>query len=214
MKTSGIYKIQSIAKPERIYIGSAVNIGHRWNCHLSDLRKSKHHSTKLQRHYNKYGESDLQFSIVFRCKEKYLLEIEQQFIDSHNPYFNECKIAGNCLGIKRSEEARRNMSKAHQGVKLSVEHIMSRAKAQTGLKRSEEVKQKWRHPHNMTEEGRNVLKNRTFSHEYIEKLKISYRGENNPNFGNTADKRSPEWRKKQSDAVKRGWEKRKLKNII
>jgi GIY-YIG catalytic domain. len=64
MNTSGIYKIESKLKPERIYIGSAINIGQRWRVHLSDLRKQKHHSKKLQNHYNKYGEVDLSFSIL------------------------------------------------------------------------------------------------------------------------------------------------------
>jgi hypothetical protein len=36
-KISSIYQIQSKIKPERIYIGSAVNIKHRWGIHLSDL---------------------------------------------------------------------------------------------------------------------------------------------------------------------------------
>jgi hypothetical protein len=34
MKISGIYKIQSIVKPERIYIGSANNINKRRTNHL------------------------------------------------------------------------------------------------------------------------------------------------------------------------------------
>jgi len=31
MKISGIYKISSISKSKRIYIGSSLNINHRWN---------------------------------------------------------------------------------------------------------------------------------------------------------------------------------------
>ena len=53
MKISGIYKIQSKLKPDRIYIGSAVNIRTRWNVHLCNLRNSMHHSKKLQRHFDK-----------------------------------------------------------------------------------------------------------------------------------------------------------------
>lgn len=55
MKISGIYKIQSKVKPERIYIGSAVNIRHRRNQHFSSLSLNNHHNKKLQYHYNKYG---------------------------------------------------------------------------------------------------------------------------------------------------------------
>ena len=54
MKTSGIYRIQSKIKSERIYIGSSVNIQSRWYHHLADLRKNIHGNSKLQNHFNKY----------------------------------------------------------------------------------------------------------------------------------------------------------------
>jgi len=76
MKIAGIYKIQSTVKPDRFYIGSSVNISKRWSCHINDLRKNKHHSSKLQNHYNKYGESDLRFTIILGCEENDLLKTE------------------------------------------------------------------------------------------------------------------------------------------
>jgi group I intron endonuclease len=85
MRISGIYRIQSKIKSERIYIGSAVDINDRWRCHLKDLRNNKHHSKKLQRHYDKYGEVDLQLSILLGCEKEDLLKTEQYFIDSYNP---------------------------------------------------------------------------------------------------------------------------------
>lgn len=39
MNTIGIYKTQSKVKPERVYIGSAVNISERWRLHLLELRR-------------------------------------------------------------------------------------------------------------------------------------------------------------------------------
>ena len=69
MKISGIYKIQSLIKPERIYIGSGCDLKRRRNYHWNDLRKNKHHSILLQRHYNKYGESDLSFSVLLGCEQ-------------------------------------------------------------------------------------------------------------------------------------------------
>jgi len=145
MKISGIYKIQSKIKPERIYIGSAVYVKNRWNLHLSDLRKNKHHSIKLQRHFNKYGEVDLQFSILLGCEKEDLLKIEQYFIDSYKPYFNNCKIAGSQLGVKRSAEAIKKMSISRKGHKWSPESIVKRTKTVTGQKRhphSKETKRK------------------------------------------------------------------------
>lgn len=105
----GIYKIQSLIKPNRIYIGSAVDLMNRWRCHLSDLKFKKHRNAKLQRHYNKYGISDLQFSILIECEKDELLKIEQYFIDSQNPYFNICKIAGRTSGYKHPESVKKKM---------------------------------------------------------------------------------------------------------
>ena len=106
---SGIYKIQSKIKPERVYVGSAVNIKHRWHEHSSALRKNKHHSRKLQRHYNKYGESDLVFSVIVPCEKEELIKEEQIFLYLYKPYFNTCKISGSTLGYRYSEESRRKI---------------------------------------------------------------------------------------------------------
>lgn len=144
MKISGIYKIESKIKPERIYIGSAVNIDHRWNIHLFDLRRNKHHSLKLQRHYNRHGESDFQFSILLGCEKKDLIDNEQFFIDSLIPYFNICKIAGSSLGIKRSEEYKRNSSESRKGKKQSEETIQKRVNKMIGHEVSLETREKLR----------------------------------------------------------------------
>lgn len=111
----GIYKIESKTKPERIYIGSSSNITNRWKVHLRSLRSNKHHSIKMQRHFNKYGESDLLFSVLLGCDKGDLLRTEQYFLDSHITYFNTSKVAGSNLGIKHTDNARKNMSIAHLG---------------------------------------------------------------------------------------------------
>ena len=109
MKNTGIYQIKSI-KTGRIYLGSAINIKTRWNRHKRDLFKNVHHSSFLQRHYNKYGIDDLIFSIVELCKKEELLLREQLYLDSLNCEFNSCKIAGSCYGTKKSEEFKRKIS--------------------------------------------------------------------------------------------------------
>jgi group I intron endonuclease len=127
MKISGIYQIQSKVKPERIYIGSAIHIHRRWYNHTSRLRNNSHHSIKLQRHVNKYGLTDLVFSILLECRVENLIVLEQVFINYHSPYFNICKIAGSTTGVPSSTK----------GKHLSEEH-----KAKLRKPKSEECKRK------------------------------------------------------------------------
>lgn len=95
---TGIYKIQSISNPDKIYIGSAINISQRWDRHLNDLRKNKHCNRHLQRHFNLYGENDLSFEILEKCKHIQLLKFEQLYIDILQPSFNICAVAGSRFG--------------------------------------------------------------------------------------------------------------------
>jgi group I intron endonuclease len=130
-KVSGIYQIQSIARPDRYYIGSAVNIQKRWNRHKSDLKYNKHENKKLQRHCNIYGIEDLVFTVLKVCNVNEILFREQFRMDILNPYFNICKTAGSRLGIKHSEESKLLMSKKMTGNKNRL-----------GVKCSEATKQK------------------------------------------------------------------------
>lgn len=115
MSISGIYKIQSKIKPERFYIGSAADIPNRWSVHLSLLRRNYHFSNKLQHHYNKYGKDDLVFSIIMFSNNNDLLEDEDYFIKSLNPWFNTDKNAGNRSGWVMSEETKRKISESKKG---------------------------------------------------------------------------------------------------
>lgn len=118
MKISAIYKIQSIIHPDRIYVGSAINIKKRWWNHLSDLKKNRHHSIILQNHYNKYGKSDLIFIIIEPCLPEFLIIREQYHVDTLNPYFNVCKTVSHSGGMKgkhHSEETIKQMEKSHKG---------------------------------------------------------------------------------------------------
>lgn len=190
MDTSGIYKIQSQIKPERIYIGSAVNFRKRKILHLHQLRNDKHANTKLQNHFNKYGESDLVFSLVLGCKREELINNEQFFIDAYSPWFNINQRANSCFGRVVSEKTRRLLSDAKLGVKkkpLSLEHRKKLSdslmgnKRRLGTRHSEEIRRKISDVLTQvySEEHRQIIrdsntKNKTGKHLSDEtKLKIS-----------------------------------------
>jgi group I intron endonuclease len=111
---SGIYKIQSIIN-ENKYIGSAIHLNARRILHFLSLKNNIHYNKHLQRHYNKYGIKDLQFSIIELCPKEKLIEREQYYMDLLKPEFNILPKAGSMLGYKfpietkpeRSERAKK-----------------------------------------------------------------------------------------------------------
>jgi len=61
VKVSGIYKIEH--KSGYYYIGQSVDIGNRWNSHITDLYLKKHSSVKFQELWNKTDICDWQFKV-------------------------------------------------------------------------------------------------------------------------------------------------------
>lgn len=107
----GIYKIANKVN-DLIYIGSSIKcVKTRWSYHVKDLRANKHHSSRLQNHYNKYGEQSLNFELIEQINDtNSVIEREQFYIDTLKPQFNMCPTAGNCSGRKFTEETKRKMS--------------------------------------------------------------------------------------------------------
>jgi group I intron endonuclease len=140
MKITGIYRIQSKIKPERIYVGSAGNIHQRFAEHKSNLRTHTHTNQKLQRHYDKYGSDDLEFFVIVGCPKDALIVYEQFYIDALDPYFNICKVAGSPLGREPwnkgktlSEEHKRNIGKSMEGERNSMYGIPAPIKGTKGM---------------------------------------------------------------------------------
>jgi group I intron endonuclease len=211
MKISGIYKIESQIKPERIYIGSAIDIQGRWRVHLHSLRNNKHHSKKLQNHYNKYGELDLVFIITEPCLPEFLIIREQHYLDTLTHYFNIQPTAGSPLGVKHSKEDnkknserlkgrklsdewRKRISDAKKGIPLSKEHIQKIANLKRGCKLSDETCLKMSEAHKGT-------KNSFYGKHHSEETKLKMRNRIPYNKGM---KMSEAHRQKISKALKGG----------
>lgn len=80
------------------YIGETINFKERKNKHLSYLRKDSHHSNKLQRAYNKYGEDNFEWSYeIYEIENEAELKIiEQKKIAEYDTYYNgyNCTLGG------------------------------------------------------------------------------------------------------------------------
>lgn len=147
---SGIYCIRNTVSG-RIYVGSAIKIRSRWNQHRHMLRTGIHHSKKLQRSWNKHGESAFVFEILEAITEvTKLVQREQFWIHQLNAAcptrgLNIHPTAGSPLGTKVSSETRAKMSAQRKGKKrppFSAEHRANIAAARRFTKLSEETRAK------------------------------------------------------------------------
>lgn len=77
-------------KNHKCYIGQTQNIQNRKYRHFSALRHGTHHSHKLQRAYNKYGEDNFDFTyeVVEVQNEQELMLLEQRKIAEYDTYYN------------------------------------------------------------------------------------------------------------------------------
>jgi group I intron endonuclease len=184
---SGIYKIESKKYPDKFYVGSANDISKRWNGHLFNLSKNKHHSSILQNHYNEFGKEDLKFSILEECNCEILIEKEREYLKKLNPCFNIYKEPGSPKNHKFSDKARKNMSDAHMGKTQSEK---------TKRKRSLSMME-----HSVSQETINKIieKRKNYKHSQVTKDKLSITSTGNTN-GCGKHKISQEAREKMSDA--------------
>jgi len=80
-----IYIIQNKVN-QKVYVGVTVCYENRWSQHILSLRKKNHHSLKLQRAWNKYGEENFSFEVIERCDLQHLYQKEIDHILELNSY--------------------------------------------------------------------------------------------------------------------------------
>lgn len=121
--TTGIYSITfKNSKSKKTYIGSASQISdkqiiskgfnRRWKKHLILLNKKQHHSSALQNACNKYGISNIVFTILEECDSKKCIEREQYYINKFNSYqkgYNGRPTANSNLGFKQSDRQKQTI---------------------------------------------------------------------------------------------------------
>lgn len=189
---SGIYRIQI---EENFYFGSAINLKNREWTHRGELRAGRHSNRWMQNAWNKHG--IMHFEVIETCLPEELIEREQHHISHHfgSPRcMNLSPTAGSTLGVKHTEETRRNMSLAKIGKMAGFKHpLFGKArsmetkeklrKAQLGKKFNEETAAK--HKAAMNHPGVKIRMamahlGRKQSSEWIEKRASKMRGGDNP----------------------------------
>lgn len=122
----GVYQIENVNTGKK-YIGSSNQIERRFYLHKWDLRRGKHHSTTLQRAWNKYGENSFIFTVLLYCSEGMRHIYEQLILDALQTYkpengYNIC-IDAQAAGKGRvwTAEQRHAKSIERKGKKVSAQ---------------------------------------------------------------------------------------------
>lgn len=147
-RNSGVYEIVNLINGKR-YIGSSVNLHSRFQQHRAKLRSGKHHNRHLQNAWDKYGEGNFTFEVLFYCEKSQTLIYEQQFLDNLQPEYNiAISVSAPMLGLSVSNEVRAKISAATKGNtnclgnKHTAEHIAKFSAAMKGHEVSAETRAK------------------------------------------------------------------------
>lgn len=192
---TGIYQITNLQNG-KCYVGSAVSFRKRWKEHLRQLSNGDHHSTVMQRAWNKYGETAFEFKKLLVCAKADLIWFEQRAINALQPAYNICKVAGSVLGYRHTDEfkaqasARATGNTHRRGRKESPEYC-EQAKRSRAMRKncahSEETKAKIAAAHRgrtISEERKEHLRKlntgKKQSAETIEKRMQKLRGRTRP----------------------------------
>jgi len=124
---SGIYRIKNKISGS-CYVGSAQDLNGRWRSHKHSLRHKKKSPPKLQRAWDKYGETAFEFSVLEECPREVLLDREQHYIEQYKPRYNTRIQAKSNIGVKWSDDTNRKkagLARTHtvRGVTGSVSYL-------------------------------------------------------------------------------------------
>jgi group I intron endonuclease len=125
----GVYSITAPSGNQ--YIGSSKNVYIRWRDHRRELSRGTHKNKALQNAWNKYS-GELKFELLLVCRPEDLIMYEQQYLDFYKPEYNIATVAGNTLGIKLSDEAKKKISLACKGRPHSEEQKRKMSQALKG----------------------------------------------------------------------------------
>lgn len=185
----------------KMYIGMTNNYKKRTEHHLYELRHNKHHSKKLQRAYNKYGEDNFEFCVLLEVNKMEGLELkEKEFIKKYDTYKNgyNCSEGGEklpnyvipettrqaviernkrtkpMLGKHLSKETKEKISKANKGKNNGMygKKLTLEQKRKISLK----SKESWKNNYN---ERYTKIANMNKSEKRRKEVSIQMSGENN-----------------------------------
>ena len=109
MKISGVYKITNTITKD-FYIGSSKNVKQRWAAHKYPSTWKKHPNSPLYLDMKRYGVDKFEFQVIKEADPEQLKEMEQQFIETLKPTYNQMNAKG--LDIERNKKYRKEYNKS------------------------------------------------------------------------------------------------------
>ena len=139
---SGIYQIRNLVN-DKIYIGSSNDLLKRKREHFCTLENGTHCNAHLQRAYNFYGKNNFKFEIIEICEEKYLLEVEQIYLDKYFDKGINCYNENPMANKPPSQQGRPPWNKGKNNI-YSNQTLQKMSQAKKGKNLSEKHKLKIR----------------------------------------------------------------------
>lgn len=145
MGLSGVYLIENLVNGTP-YVGSAQKFNTRWAAHLRLLRRGAHHSWKLQRDFDLFGEAAFNFRPLLVCAVKDLALFEQRALVAYDAVASGYNVSSDVeapmRGRKPSQETKEKMRAAKLGVPKTDEHRANMSLGHQGRVVSEDTKAK------------------------------------------------------------------------
>ena len=112
MKISAVYKITNTITND-FYIGSSKDVKRRWNEHKRKSAWNKQPNSPMYQDMRKYGVDKFDFQILEEVEEGKLKEVEQQFIETLKPTYNN--INANGWDFERYKKYNKKYQKSDKG---------------------------------------------------------------------------------------------------
>ena len=111
-KLCAVYRIINTVTGD-FYIGSSKDVKRRWSSHKWQLTWNNYPNKQLYKDMKKYGVDKFEFQVIAEVEACSLKEIEQQFIETLKPTYNQMNADG--LDIERYKETKKEYQKSNKG---------------------------------------------------------------------------------------------------
>lgn len=129
-KISAVYKIVNTITGD-CYVGSSKDVKRRWKEHKCPSKWKEQPNSPLYQDFQKYGVDNFRFQILAPVMEHYLKQVEQDFIETLNPTYNDLRAKGR--DVERIKETHKKCNRkyysqlcVYNGEKLTLKALSHR----------------------------------------------------------------------------------------